>query len=437
MGKYFGTDGIRGIAFEHLNASLAYKLGQGLKEAIGDFDVVIGYDTRQSSPMLAHMIAAGALSTGLNVSFAGVCSTPMVAYYSKEKQIIGIMVTASHNPYTDNGIKVFNKGFKTTDEEELVIESYIDNPRLNIQSFGDFQLSTDFESTYLKIYDQFKVSQTDLKIAYDSANGANYQIAHKLFNLYVPTSVQIANLPDGLNINRGCGSTHMDYIFNYVKENNLDLGFSFDGDGDRLLVCDQSKIYDGDEIIYVISSYLKKNNLLNKNRVVLTKMSNPGILKALKENDIDYSLTDVGDKYVSLELTTNDYVIGGENSGHIIMRHLLHTGDGLLVAIYLLSIMAEEKKTLKELTSHLYLYPYQLINIKDVDKSILKTDEMKLFLAQIEKDLGPGSLLLVRPSGTESLVRVTVSHKNQEVLTKIINQIVLKIKNSKGVENHE
>ncbi|BCR36083.1 phosphohexomutase domain-containing protein [Mariniplasma anaerobium] len=428
MGKYFGTDGIRGKAFEHLNAGLAYRLGQGLKYAIDINEVVIGYDTRQSSPMLAHMIAAGALSEGLNVSFAGVCSTPMVAYFSKEKSIIGVMVTASHNPYTDNGIKVFNKGFKTTEKEEEIIESFIDNPKLEIKAFGDFKLSSDFESTYLKLYNQFSVKKTNLKIAYDSANGANFKIAHKLFNKYAPDAIQIGNNPDGLNINKNCGSTHMEYIHEYVKEYHLDVGFSFDGDGDRLLICDQDKIYDGDEIIFIISSYLKKKQLLRHNHVVLTKMSNPGILKALKEKEIEVSLTDVGDKYVSLELTTNDYVIGGENSGHIIMRHLLHTGDGLLVAIYLLSIMAEENKTLKELTSSLNLYPYQLINIKDVDKSILKTDEMKKFLENIKKTLGTDSLLLVRPSGTESLIRVTVSHSDESVMRNTIDKIVKKIK---------
>lgn len=432
MKKYFGTDGIRGAAFTKLSPSLAYRLGQGLKSAIGTYDVVIGYDTRQSSPLLAYMIAAGALSEGLNVSFAGVCSTPMVAYYSKEKQMMGVMVTASHNPYTDNGIKVFNKGYKTTDEEEVILESFIDNPKLTIEPFNDFKFSDDFESTYLNIYQQFKVEPSTLKIAYDSANGANYLIAPKLFNQYVKDAIQIGNTPDGLNINRGYGSTSMKRIFNFVKEHQLDIGFSFDGDGDRLLVCDQEKIYDGDEIIYVITTYLKKKGLLNKNRVVLTKMSNPGILKALKEDDIEYSLTDVGDKYVSLELTSNDYVIGGENSGHIIMRHLLHTGDGLLVAIYLLAIMAEEKKTLKELTAKIKLYPYKLVNIKDVDKAILKTSEMKTFLQEIENFLGTESLLLVRPSGTEKLIRVTVSHKSQDILDQTIEKIVSKIKKCKG-----
>lgn len=227
----------------------------------------------------------------------------------------------------------------------------------------------------------------------------------------------------------------MEAIQSFVKDNNFDIGFSFDGDGDRLLVCDSERIYDGDEIIYVISSYLKKKGELNKNHVVLTKMSNPGILKALKEQGITYSLTDVGDKYVSLELTSNDYIIGGENSGHIIMRHLLHTGDGLLVAMVLLSIMAEEKKTISELVSDITLFPYELINIKDVDKSILKTKDMQDFLTYTKENLGEDSLLLVRPSGTESLIRVTVSHQNQQIMKQTILSIVSKIK-SVGSENN-
>ncbi len=436
MGKYFGTDGIRGVAFKKLDAALAFKLGQGLKHATDISDIIIGYDTRESSPMLAYMLAAGALSEGASVKFAGVCSTPMVAHYSKEKGIIGVMVTASHNPFTDNGIKVFNKGFKTTEQEEAIIETFIDSPKYNIKPFGKFKYAKDFKSTYLKIYDQFKIGTSEFKIAYDSANGANYEIAKELFDTYAEGSVQIGNEPDGLNINKGCGSTHMSFIQSYVKENNFDIGFSFDGDGDRLMVCDAERIYDGDEIIYIIASFLKKKNELNKNHVVLTKMSNPGILKALKEREIKYSLTDVGDKYVSLELIKNDYIIGGENSGHIIMRHLLHTGDGLLVAMVLLSIMAEEKKTISELVSDITLFPYELINIKDVDKSILKTKDMQDFLTYTKENLGEDSLLLVRPSGTENLIRVTVSHQNQQIMKQTILSIVSKIK-SVGSENNE
>lgn len=428
MGKYFGTDGIRGKAFDQLNTTLAFRLGQGLKKAIGLNEVVIGYDTRESSPALAHMIASGAMTQGVKVTFAGVCSTPMIAYYSKQKQITGVMITASHNPYTDNGIKVFNKGYKTTSEEELIIESFIDNPRLSINDFSSFELSQDIKHEYIKLYDQFTIDKLGLKIAYDSANGANYKIAHDVFNQFEMDSYQIGNKPDGLNINRGCGSTHIDYLQAYLNDHDLDLGFSFDGDGDRLIVCDKNRIYDGDQIIFVIANYLKQKGLLAHNHAVLTKMSNPGILKAFEKNGIDVSLTDVGDKYVSLELTMNDYIIGGENSGHIILRHLLHTGDGLLAAIYLLHIMSETKKDMKTLTKDITLYPYQTTNIKDIDKTVINKKEVQSYLLDIKKRLGKNSLLLVRASGTEPLLRVTISYEDEEVVKKLSSEIVKYLK---------
>lgn len=428
MGKYFGTDGIRGKAFNQLNTTLAFRLGQGLKKAIGLNEVVIGYDTRESSPALAHIIAAGAMTQGVKVIFSGVCSTPMIAYYSKRKQITGVMITASHNPYTDNGIKVFNKGYKTTNEEEMIIESFIDNPHLSIDDFSSFELSNDIKFEYIKLYDQFKIDNLGLKIAYDSANGANYKIAHDVFNQFEMDSYQIGNKPDGLNINRGCGSTHIDHLQAYLNDHDLDFGFSFDGDGDRLIVCDKDRIYDGDQIIFVIANYLKQKGLLAHNHAVLTKMSNPGILKAFEKNGIDVSLTDVGDKYVSLELTTNDYIIGGENSGHIILRHLLHTGDGLLAAIYLLHIMSETKKDMKTLTEDISLYPYQTTNIKDIDKTVINKKEVQSYLLDIKKRLGKNSLLLVRASGTEPLLRVTISYEDEEVVKKISSEIVKYLK---------
>ena len=428
MRKYFGTDGIRGKAFEQLNAYLAFKLGQGLKHAIGLNDVIIGYDTRESSPMLAHMLASGALSEGMNVFFAGICSTPMVAYYAKEKQMIGVMITASHNPYTDNGIKVFNKGYKTTLMEEEILETFIDTPKLKIKPFGHFQFAKDFKDTYLKIYEQLNLSKTDLKIAYDSANGANIHIAKSLMDQYAPNSIQLNHQPNGLNINKDCGSTHMNHLFEYVKKNHLDVGFSFDGDGDRVLMCDNNRIYDGDEMIYVIANYLKDKNQLKNNHVVLTKMSNPGILKAFEKHNILVSLTDVGDKYVSKELTEKDYTIGGENSGHIILRHLLHTGDGLLAAMLVIQILKETKKTIKQLTEDIQLFPYRLVNIKNIDKSVLNKESVKKMLKEHKEKLGKHALLLVRPSGTENLIRVTVSTENKTLLEETITDIINYIK---------
>jgi phosphoglucosamine mutase len=424
MGKYFGTDGIRGIAFDQLNANLAFRLGQGLKEAIGLNTVVIGYDTRQSSPMLAHMIAAGAMTQGVKVIFAGVCSTPMIAYFSKQEEIIGVMITASHNPFIDNGIKVFNKGFKTTPKEEEIIESYIDDHRNQINSFSQFELSDAIENQYLELYNQFNIEGLSLKVAYDSANGANYLIAPKVFAKFNIDATQIGKKPNGLNINKDCGSTHIDYLQSYLIENNLDIGFSFDGDGDRLIACDQHHIYDGDQIIFVIANYLKQKKLLAHNHAVLTKMSNPGILKAFDQNQIDVTLTDVGDKYVSLALTSNDYIIGGENSGHVILKHLLHTGDGLLVAIYLLQIMSETHKNMKQLTNDIKLYPYLTTNIKNINKKVIEKEQVKQYLNDIKHKLGKHSLLLVRASGTEPLLRVTISDQDDKLVSRLSSEIV-------------
>ena len=430
MGKYFGTDGIRGIAFEKLDSKLAFRVGQAIGYVLKPSVVVIGMDTRQSSPMLSYGIANGLLTLGVDVLFAGVVSTPMVAHYSKTKDIIGVMVTASHNPFMDNGIKVFNKGYKTTEEVEALLEDFIDNGKLEVTGLGTLKFTDDVKNEYLKIYDSLDLKPLDLKIGFDSANGANYEIAREIFNRINPNSIQIANKPNGLNINLDCGSTHLESILKLVKDEKLDIAFSFDGDGDRIILIDENGItYDGDLIIYMIATYLKRKNLLNKNTVVLTKMSNPGILKALEDKGIKYVLTDVGDKYVFHELYTNSYTIGGESSGHIILTHLLHTGDGLLVAIYLLKILQELGISLKELNKDVRMYPLKLTNIKGIDKTILKSPKMIEVIEEVRTKLGDHALLLVRPSGTESLIRLTVSHKDHhmvdtmtEYLVKMIHQ---------------
>ncbi len=425
MRKYFGTDGIRGIAFEKLDSELSFKLGQAIARVFKPKQVVIGMDTRESSPMLAYSIANGLMALGVDVLLAGVVSTPMIAHYSKIKSIIGIMITASHNPYTDNGIKVFNKGYKTLNEEELELEAFIDSGKLDFTSFGKPILSEDIHDEYIKIYHPLDLKPSHLKIGFDSANGANYLISREIFDIFNPSSIQISNQPDGNNINLKCGSTHLEAIQELVKEKSLDIGFSFDGDGDRIMVVDHNQdVYDGDFIIYMISTYLKKKNLLNKNTVVLTKMSNPGILKALKDKDISYVLTDVGDKYVFHELYTHDYTIGGESSGHVILTHLLHTGDGLLVAIYILKILEELHVSLEELVKDVQLYPFKLTNIKGVSKSVLELDSVQSRITSIKERLGENSLLLVRASGTESLIRVTISSKDETLVDTLTNEIV-------------
>ena len=430
MGKYFGTDGIRGIAFEKLDNTLAFKVGQAIGHVLKPEVVVIGMDTRQSSPMLGYSIANGLLALGINVKFSGIVSTPMIAHYSKMNNIIGVMITASHNPFMDNGIKVFNKGYKTTEDVEAHLEDYIDNGKLEVTTLGKLEFTDDVKNEYLKIYDLLDLKPLNLKIGFDSANGANYQVAREIFNRINPNSIQIANQPDGLNINLDCGSTHLESILKLVKDEKLDIAFSFYGDGDRIILIDNHGItYDGDLIIYMIATYLKKKNLLNKNTVVLTKMSNPGILKALKEKGIGYVLTDVGDKYVFHELYTNNYTIGGESSGHIILTHLLHTGDGLLVAIYLLKILQELGISLKDLSKDVKMFPLKLTNIKGIDKAILKNPRIIGVVEDVRSKLGENALLLVRPSGTEALIRITISHEDQsmvdtmtEYLVKMIHQ---------------
>lgn len=429
MGKYFGTDGIRGEAFTKLNSELAFKVGQGIVHAYHPKRVVIGMDTRISSPMLAHSIANGIMSLGVDVYFAGVVSTPMIAYYAHLMSMIGVMITASHNPFHDNGIKVFKEGYKSLPEDESKIEAFIDSGELQFKSFGSFVICGDVNEKYLKLIHHLDLPKSNLKIVYDSANGANCEISHELLSSYAPNSKQINHMPDGLNINQRCGSTHPESLIEKVLTEHADIGFAFDGDGDRLIVIDShGNIIDGDQIIYVIAKYLKEKKLLNKNTVVLTKMSNPGILKALQNHDISYELTDVGDKYVFDALFSNQYTIGGESSGHVILSHLLHTGDGLLVAMYLLKILAEQHASLSELLADVTLFPLKLINIKDIDKNILNRETIKFKIDSIKQKLGDPSLLLVRPSGTENLIRVTVSFENASLVESVSDELVSFIK---------
>ena len=341
MAKYFGTDGIRGRYGIELNNSIAFKLGQSLKSVLGTERLVIGMDTRESGSELLYSVASGAQSMKIDVMIAGVVSTPLISHYSKEKGITGVMITASHNPYTDNGLKVFNKGNKLLESEELAIEKHIDDKeKFNITNIGKTYSGEEVLDLYADLIESLDLEEIDLKVGYDSANGANYLIAKGIIEELCIESYQIGNTPDGKNINLNCGSTHLESIKELVIEKKLDIGLSFDGDGDRILVIDQDgDEIDGDLLIYILATYLKENNRLNKDTVVLTQMSNLGVIKAFEKQGINVVLTGVGDKYVLEELNNNDYSIGGENSGHIILKEFLNTGDGLLVGIYLLKIL--------------------------------------------------------------------------------------------------
>jgi len=427
--KYFGTDGIRGIAFEKLNSNLAFKLGQAIAKKFNPKQIIIGQDTRQSSDMLCYGVAYGAALAGVDVLISGVVSTPMVAYYSKVKDIIGVMITASHNPYTDNGIKVIKSGYKMLDEEELSLESFMDESSIKRSDiFGSITVTDEVESIYTKVYNDLNIPQTDLKITYDTANGATFKIAKKVIERYASQSYQIGDKPDGLNINLNVGSTYLGSIKEAMKLHKSDIGLSFDGDGDRLLVVDnEGTLYDGDMIVYIIAKYLKSIGKLKKNTVVLTQMSNPGIISAFKTLGIKVIQTPVGDKYVSEAIMANDYSIGGENSGHIIINDLLPSGDGLFAGMYLIKTLTENQMNLKDYTKEVEMYPQQMVNIKDVNKEVLKHPSIIKLIEDVKKDLTDDSLLLVRPSGTEPLVRVTISCKDISKLESNMNLLVNEI----------
>jgi phosphoglucosamine mutase len=429
MNKYFGTDGIRGIAFNRLNSKIAFRIGQGLAKMYRPSNIIIGQDTRLSSNMLAYGVAYGAALAGVNVKIAQVVSTPMLAYYSKEKDIFGVMITASHNPYTDNGIKIIKSGYKMLDDEETELEKYIDQDDVLTSSvFGSITVTNELDELYIKVYEDLNIPKLSMKVSYDSANGANYLIAKKIMEKYAFNSYQIGNQPDGLNINLNVGSTHLDAIKTAVKTYKSDIGLSFDGDGDRILIVDQEGItYDGDYIVYIIAKYLKSISKLKKDTVVLTQMSNPGMLKAFKDLGIKVIRTPVGDKYVSDAIITNDLSIGGENSGHIIINDLLPSGDGLFVGMYILKILEENKTSLRDYTKEVTMYPQKLVNIKNINKEVLKHPDIIKLIDDVRTSLPEGSLLLVRPSGTEPLVRVTISCKELSELESNMSLLVSEI----------
>ena len=430
MKRYFGTDGIRGKALEKLNSNVAFKLGQAIAKSLKPMEVVIGEDTRQSSSLLAYGVAYGLALAGVNVYMAGIVSTPMIALYSKETHKIGVMITASHNPYTDNGIKVFKNGYKMLDDEELELEKYIDEDELLVSnSFGNILFTDEVRKLYIDKVNSLNLPAFNQSIIYDSANGANYKISNEIMSHYAKNSLQIGNTPDGFNINLNVGSTYIDTISLKVKEHHAQIGLSYDGDGDRLLVVDHSgKLFDGDLIIYIIAKYLKKKGQLKKDTVVLTRMSNLGVINALKGLGINVILTDVGDKYVSDELVKNGYSLGGENSGHLILNDYLPSGDGLFASLFLLKVLEEMNETLESATKEIYMYPQVLHNIRNVDKNVLNHPTIINLINDIKEKLGDDSKFFVRPSGTEDLIRVTISHRDETVLKHYLSVVIDEIK---------
>lgn len=436
MRKYFGTDGIRGIAGESLTADLSFKVGKALGKLLTEKKehpkVVIGRDTRISCDMIEQALTAGLTSTGVNVMTVGTIPTPAIAYLTKTIETdSGIMISASHNPYQDNGIKIFGPdGFKLTDEQELEIESLIDNSEqiknASFEKIGKVYGGNELTQKYIQhIKQSITGDLSDIKIALDCANGATTGVAPFIFGDLEADIETIGCQPNGININDNVGSTKIETISEFVKENNVDVGFAFDGDGDRVLAVDaEGNVVDGDKIMFILAKHLKEQGELKDNMVVSTVMSNIGFYKAIEENGLQSVKTAVGDRYVVEEMRKNDYSLGGEQSGHIVLMNYATTGDGILTAVKLSNIIKTSGKSLKELASEVSIYPQKLVNIKVVDKKTAMEDaEILAECEKVEKELEGNGRILLRASGTENLIRVMVEASSDELTDKYCEQV--------------
>ncbi len=440
MGKYFGTDGFRGEANKDLTVEHAFKVGRylgyyyGKKNPEGRAKVVIGKDTRRSSYMFEYALVAGLTASGADAYLMHVTPTPSVSYIVRADNFdCGIMISASHNPYYDNGIKVINgMGYKLEAAVEEEIEAYIDGEigeiplatRDNIGKTVDYTMGRNRYIGYLMTIPTrpFK----NMRVGLDTANGASYLIAKSVFDALGAKTYIINNNPDGFNINTECGSTHIEKLQAFVKENNLDVGFAYDGDADRCLcVDDKGEIVDGDKILYVCGRYLKDKGELNNNTVVTTVMSNLGLYKAFDKKGINYEKTAVGDKYVFENMMENGHSIGGEQSGHIIFSKYATTGDGVLTSLMIMEVILGRKVKLSELFNSLTIFPQLLVNIKVTSKDDVMNDPDILKLNdEIAEELGDDGRLLLRKSGTEPVIRVMVEAGTDELCKKYVDRMV-------------
>mgnify|MGYP002751308528 FL=1 len=436
MRKYFGTDGIRGIAGESLTADLSFKVGKALGKLLTEKKehpkVVIGRDTRISCDMIEQALTAGLTSTGVNVMTVGTIPTPAIAYLTKTIETdSGIMISASHNPYQDNGIKIFGPdGLKLTDDQELEIEHLIDNTdeikNASFEKIGKLYGGSELSQKYVQhIKQSISGDLSNIKIALDCANGATTGVAPYIFGDLEADIETIGCQPNGININDNVGSTKIDTISAFVKENNVDVGFAFDGDGDRVLAVDANgNIVDGDKIMFILAKHLKEQGELKDNMVVSTVMSNIGFYKAIEENGLQSVKTAVGDRYVVEEMRNNNYSLGGEQSGHIILMNYATTGDGILTAVKLANIIKSTGKSLEELASEVSIYPQKLVNIKVIDKKAAMEDsEILAECEKVEKELEVNGRILLRASGTENLIRVMVEASSDELTDKYCEQV--------------
>jgi len=436
--KYFGTDGFRGRANEGLNVDHAYKIGRfigwyyGAKQA-RKARIIIGKDTRRSSYMFESALVSGLVASGADAYMLHVIPTPGVSFEVVDGAFdCGVMITASHNPFTDNGIKLVNKdGYKMDEDVLEQVEAYIDGELDVPLATGDaIGRTVDYmqgRNRYISsLIASCGFSLQGLKIGLDCANGAASSVARPVFDALGAETHVINNAPNGLNINVDCGSTHIDQLQRFVVQNGLDVGFAYDGDADRCLAVDErGHVVDGDLILYVCGTYLNKYGRLAKQTVVTTVMSNFGLFKAFDDAGLSYETTNVGDKYVYACMNENEYSLGGEQSGHIIFGDLAKTGDGILTSLRIMEVLRAEREKLSELTRPVTLYPQQLVNVRVTDKeAAMQSPKVNDAVAAAEKFLEGNGRVLVRASGTEPLVRVLAEAPTDE-LCQQANQIVL------------
>ncbi|WP_100406040.1 phosphoglucosamine mutase [Bacillus solitudinis] len=446
MGKYFGTDGVRGVANTELTPELAFKLGRMggyvLTKEREKPRIVIGRDTRISGEMLESALVAGLLSIGAEVMRLGVISTPGVAFLTKALSAdAGVMISASHNPVPDNGIKFFGPdGFKLLDEQEKEIEKLLDSedglPRPTGAALG--QVNDYFEGgqKYLQFLKQtVQEDFAGIHIVLDCAHGAASSLAPHLFADLEADISTMGTSPNGLNINEGCGSTHPEDLASLVVEKGANIGLAFDGDADRLIAVDEKgQIVDGDHIMFICAKYMKEQGWLNHGTVVSTVMSNLGFYKALREYNIDTKQTGVGDRYVMEEMRKGGYNLGGEQSGHIIFLDHITTGDGMLSALQLVNIMKMTNRPLSELAAEMQTFPQKLVNIPVTDKhGVQENARVSASIEKVESEMNGDGRVLVRPSGTEPLVRVMVEAKTSELCEQYVNEIAEVVKAEMGL----
>ena len=439
MGKYFGTDGVRGEANVELTPELAFKLGRFGGYVLSQHEeetplVFVGRDTRISGEMLEHALIAGLLSVGIRVYKLGVIATPGVAYLVRtEKASAGVMISASHNPALDNGIKFFGgDGFKLDDDRELEIEALLDAaedtlPRPSAQGLGTVMEYPEGLRKYQEFLVSTGVQLEGMHVVLDTANGAASTSARQIFADLGAQLTVIGENPDGLNINDRVGSTHPEHLQEKVREVGAAIGLAFDGDSDRLIAVDENgEIVDGDKIMYIIGSYLSSKGLLEKNTIVTTVMSNLGFHKALDAKGIQKEITAVGDRYVVEEMRKSGYNLGGEQSGHVVIMDYNTTGDGQLTGVQLTKIMQETGKKLSELAAEVTIYPQKLVNIR-VENSMkdkaMEVPAIREIIEKMEAEMAGNGRILVRPSGTEPLLRVMAEAPTHEEVDYYVDTI--------------